>query len=215
MNNAPFIGINTESRFSARCVDGRKDIEDIKELGPQMLGGSILPVLIKAIANNEIFDEKFLRENLRILKTAGFGLGVHTDDHHECGCGLAANLELIVKVAHEQKDLKYAPEKIAIKGVELLKAAVSEGAEMSVLSGNHGEVKCFVNTKENTTFDTALANERGYQAFNLDLWAAVEQAGALGVDAQTAKGLALILYAATEIVLVEMKGKEALPVETV
>ncbi|MBI2029985.1 hypothetical protein HYT02_06205, partial [Candidatus Gottesmanbacteria bacterium] len=81
------------------------------------------------------------------------------------------------------------------------------------LNGLHEEQVAFVNLRPNTTLDTNNLNREGKQAFNLDLWAAVEQSKELGVPEDFARDASLILYMATEMVLVEKNGKPALPVQ--
>jgi len=67
--------------------------------------------------------------------------------------------------------------------------------------------------KAGTTLDTRSLNRQGTQGFNLDLLEAMRQAKALGIDNDFTLPASLILYLATEIVLVEDKAKVALPVE--
>jgi hypothetical protein len=106
----------------------------------------------------------------------------------------------------------YNPEKIKIKGAQLIKAGIDNGAEVMHLVKDHGENRALVNLKEGVTFDTTLACERNDQAFDLDLAEAVQQAEEIGVNRSFATLASLALYIATEMVLVEQKGKEALPV---
>ena len=103
-------------------------------------------------------------------------------------------------------------ENIQVKGEKLVSIGEGNGAVAENLEGDHGETVCFVNLKENTTLDTIGMNEQGTQAFNLDLWMAMKQSESLGVSKDLAMGGSLILYQATEMVLVEDNGKTALPV---
>lgn len=107
----------------------------------------------------------------------------------------------------------YPPGRLKLTGEPLIAMTEMMGATVQNVRGNHGESVVFVNTKRNTTFDTNAANNQGKQAFNLDLWAAVDQAKALGVSAEFATAASLILYQATEMVLVENRGKSALSVK--
>lgn len=107
----------------------------------------------------------------------------------------------------------YQTSRLKLTGEPLIAMTEMMGAVVEHVQGNHNETVVFVNTNRDTTFDTNAANQQGKQAFNLDLWAAVDQATALGVDAEFATAASLILYQATEMVLVENRGKPALPVK--
>lgn len=106
----------------------------------------------------------------------------------------------------------YKPEKIKLTGEPLIREAQNLGAMVENLEGSHGEKAAYVNLKRGVTFDTNEANRRGFQAFNMDLWSILDQAEAVGIDQNFALGASLILYQATEMVLVESKGKPPLPV---
>ena len=97
---------------------------------------------------------------------------------------------------------KYSAEKIKLTGENLLSTVEQKGTVIENVEGDHKEAVAFVNLKPGTTFDTNQSNREGNQAFNLDLWAAVEQSGKLGVDASFATAASLIHYQATEIMLV-------------
>jgi hypothetical protein len=113
---------------------------------------------------------------------------------------------------------EYDIEKIKLTGEALIstieKVVQQQDKEYAaeVLQGEHKEKKAFVNTEKYVTFDTNEADRQEKQAFNLDLEAAVEQAKILGVDENFARTANLIFYVATEMVLVEQKGKPALEV---
>ncbi len=107
---------------------------------------------------------------------------------------------------------QYPAENIKITGETLIHSVEASGGATETVAGEHAEQVAFVNLQPGTTLDTNQLNRQGQQAFNLDLWAAIEQAMALGVDSNFAIGASLILYMATEIMLVESKGKPALPV---
>jgi hypothetical protein len=106
----------------------------------------------------------------------------------------------------------YQPENLVLTGDELINTMAELGAVEDKLDGHHGEKTAFVNVKENTTLDVNAANRQGHPGFNLDMWAAVKQSEACGVETGFATIASLILYAATEIVLVENKGKPALDI---
>ena len=107
---------------------------------------------------------------------------------------------------------KYSASKIVLGGEDLVTLAFECGANVEDVESEHQEKIAYVNLVSGTTFDTKEANSKGWQAFNLDIWSCVEQATALGVEKNFALFASLILYAATEVVLVEQKGKEALPI---
>jgi hypothetical protein len=116
-------------------------------------------------------------------------------------------------IAHTYEKLEqYPAEKLQLTGERLVRTLEQQGAKVEIVQGPHGECAAFVNLQEGTTFDTNGSNKEGRQAFNLDLWAGVEHSKALGVDEEFAAAASLVLYLATEIVLVEKNGKPALPV---
>ena len=106
----------------------------------------------------------------------------------------------------------YDTQKVEIKGERLIQTAINNGASIMELIGNHGENRALVNLKPGVTFDTVLAFDKDDQAFDLDLAEAVAEAEEAGVDRSFATIASLVLYLATEMVLVEQKGKRALPV---
>lgn len=109
----------------------------------------------------------------------------------------------------EQYDIK---EKIEKTGEDLLSEVESLDTNVVNVLGDHAEAVAYVNLKPNTTLDTNKLNRNSQQAFNLDLWAVIEEAKILGVDPKFSILASLILYVATEMVLVEDKGKPALKV---
>lgn len=206
-----FLAIPADSRQPPRCVDGRPDSDS--QLGPQMLGGSLLPIFITAAFTNSPFTADFVTARARRLTSAGFTLGVHRGSHTHADnsdCGFADQLKLIV-----QKSGLYPPDNILITGNALVTLLTSLGAAAENLAGDHEESICYVNSVPLTTFDTLAANRAGWQAFNLDLWAVLEQTACLGVNPDYAAKAALALYQATEYVLVESRGQPALPVTRV
>lgn len=123
-----------------------------------------------------------------------------------------ANFGELVDVAYE-KISAFDPAKIKIKGNPLVSQIESLGAKTEVVQGHHQEELAFVNLKKDTTLDTIELNRKGQQAFNLDLLPTCDCARLLGIPQDFSIPASLILYIATEIVLVENKGKPALPVE--
>ncbi len=114
--------------------------------------------------------------------------------------------------------VKYDIGKVHLTGESLISAAEEVCRQQGIayttqnLEADHAEQAVFINLKEGVTFDTREANRSAQQAFNLDLPIAVEQAEALGVERRFATLASLVIYQATEMVLVEDKGKKALPV---
>ncbi len=244
-----FIELPLSGNETARCVDGRPDYN--KGKGPQMLGGSLHPILLSIISEGTNFDEESVNKELSKLREAGFKTGAHRGSHknpESSDCGFADKMPAILQTAVAKKeeitkrlnfvhdnnkeaigDLgkpfseivadaftkleAYSPERITLNGEKLLSCVTNTGAIIEDVAGDHAEEAAFVNLKKGVTFDTNQANQQGRQAFNLDLWAVVEQAQRLGVDdTNFIIGASLILYQATEMVLVEDRGKPALPV---
>jgi hypothetical protein len=190
----------------SRCIDGRPDPESPQ--GPQMPGGFVFPLLLKAINENDYFDGAAIERGLDQLRKSGFVIGTHRGSHRnpESGksdCAFIDNLGLIIRNAKEQKEkiieklkntkgintdtldasyeaiLNYDLSKIVISGEKLVKCSEDNKANIENLEGIHQEQVAFVNTKEDTTLDTQEINKLGKQAFNLDQWAVVRQGKAI------------------------------------
>lgn len=233
-----FKTMPTTLSMPARCVDGRPDFSRTNQ-GTQLPGGSIFPIVLNSLEHQKAITQETVNSSLSTLKSEpnNFGIGDHRDNHHHeggaCGCGFADRLPDIIKKAQDQRaeitkrlsDLgingieesydvikKYPLDHIQAKGEQLVSPIEANGGVIEMLDGEHNEQIAFVNLEENTTLDTNGLNKNGQQAFNLDLWAAVKQAQALGASEKFARGASLILYMATEMVLVEDKGKKPLQV---
>jgi len=238
-----FIEKSLGKTDAPRCVDGRP-AHNSKQ-GPQMLGGSLHSLVLKAVIENRDFDDAFVKEELKTLSEAGFPIGVHRGHHKNAeegksDCGFSDRLPDIIDTAKNNRDeifkrlnetylmngintntllssydllLNYATNKIKIKGEPLISLFEANKATIEDLRGDHQEQAAFVNLKPDITLDTQELNKSGKQAFNLDLREAVEQGIFLTkASVDTLRDLSLILYQATEMVLVEQKGKPALPV---
>lgn len=97
-------------------------------------------------------------------------------------------------------------------GPEIINHALEyDNVAVQHLQEDHKESAAVVNLKPNTTLDVDN-NQDEAQAFNLDLWYLMQQVEALKIDQEQAKLLALGLYLATEMVLVEDKRGIRLPV---
>lgn len=238
MLNSLFTSINLGEDYKISCVDGRTFLPS--SVRAQMLGGSINTLVLLAIVGNDIFDESFVRENSQKLLDAGVSLGAHRGSHahgENSDCGFAdrlkdiintakVNIDVITKKINQiavinkldlekelelarKKLLNYDEEKVKISANDLVTLLEQMGASVVDMRGDHGENACFVNLAAGTTHDTNSAKE---QIFNLDLWEVVREGKILGIEKDYIVGLTLILYVATEMVLVEAKGKPALEV---
>jgi len=238
-----FIEKKLNKNEAPRCVYGRPAQKS--EQGPQILGGSLHPLVLEAITNNSDFDNAFVQKGLQRLSETGFTIGVHRGHHKNADegksdCGFSDRLPEIIDTAKNNRAeisrrlseiylangidtnslsysydllLNYNTSKIKIKGELLISLSETNKANVEDLEGDHQERVAFVNLKMDTTLDTKEVNKQGNQAFNLDLWAAIQQGLVLTkANPDTLKDLSLILYQATEMVLVEQKGKPALPV---
>lgn len=235
----PFCEVDP-MRQSPFCVDGRagKVNEKVYRPYPQMLGGSLMPLVLEWLINQpdknlkEVLPDVFGR-----LRESGYPLGVHTSEHAQEGrsdCGFADNLGKIlltfkerqpeirdilsnVEVNFEEKVWKEIAKRLGNinltnipSGDELIKIAQENGALVQKLEGEHQEVAAIVNLASGTTLD--VDNNQQHQAFNLDLWLVKQIGKNFGWEGKLTEALSLGLYVATEMVLVEGKGKPRLPI---
>ncbi len=225
-NLNPFYEISVNGNEPAWCIDGRKESGRTKK-GAQMPGGSIFPILLAIIEQNEDFSAENINRYAQKLSKK-FKLGVHRGEHG--GCGFANNLiRILLKITEKEEEIKerlkdfetnsvyeslkgYSLLKVKVTGEELISDLEKQNAVVMNLVGEHEERAAFVNLKDGTTLDVLKANESGSPAFNLDLWMIVKQAKELGVNEDFARIASLIIYLATEMVLVEDKGKPALDI---
>jgi hypothetical protein len=235
----PFVEVDAK-KTPPFCVDGRAGQVDGKKIGayPQMLGGSLMPSVLEWLINCPNDDlTNVLPKVFEGLKKAGYPLGVHTSTHAHEGksdCGFADNLGNIlttfknrfneIKGIIGQVGVNFSDEvwqkiESQLKQIDLEKLPTGEqlieqgerlGAVKQVLTGEHGEVAAIVNLAPNKTLDTD--NNQDHQAFNLDLWLVNKIADKFGWEKDLAQALSLGLYVATEMVLVEGKGKDRLPI---
>lgn len=235
-----FISLITKLSKPSRCVDGR--CFDDGEIGPQELGGSIHMILLYVLFHFQLFTEGSVTRIAKWLIRLGFPIGGHRDGHAdpdegESGCGFADKLvkifltsqnrseEIVNRILEvigkkHEKNLRkvmkmlsaYNHENIQISGESLISLLESLGGQILKLKGIHEEGIAFVNLVEDTTFDTNEAVEKAQSAFNLDLWAILAKAKVMRIPRYFAFYASLILYVATEMVLVEDKGKPALDV---
>jgi len=227
-----------------RCVDGRpaKESPQGPQMLGGSLHPLFIESLVSNTAF-DAENVKIKLEKLKELRVPiGVHRGHHKDAKlGKSDCGFGDRLVDIVKTAKDNKEeiiksleivytkngidagtlqnsyefiSNYDLAKINLTGEKLIGFTQENEAAIEDLDGNHGESIAFVNLKEGTTLDTLKVNERKQQAFNLDLWSAIEQSSILakGAKTETLRDLSLIMYQATEMVLVEQKGNPALPV---
>ena len=236
LSQLPFVEVDSKTQ-PVFCVDGR--VGQRKTDGPylQALGGSYHFVILRWLLRGGDFSEVF-ELTLTDLKNLGYPLGLHRDTHasgDHSGCGFADNNRKIIEVfknksseiweilnsladfssemdtweevlrlVHE-RNLNQIP-----SGEEIIKKGEVMGAEVQVLDGDHQEKAAIVNLNHGKTLD--VDNNQDHQGFNLDLWYVLQVAKGLDIDVSQAKILSLGLYVATEMVLVEEKGKPRLPI---
>lgn len=172
--------------------------------------------------------------------TPGIHRGNPVHGEGKSGCGFADYLiEIIEKAKNNQEEItarilkinpdvvplitaayiplrKFNPHShILITGEKLIQSAESAGAESQTVEGEHLEEIMYINSQRDVTFDTQAANKAGWQAFNLDLGEAIDESRVLEdeIKDELSEGLSLILGIATEMVLVEDKGKDPLQVK--
>jgi len=244
-----FITKELTGNEPVRCVDGRPAPDSTQ--GPQMLGGTLHPILLEAIISHKDFTKESVTKGIKTLKNGGYHPGIHRGEHaneNDSDCGFADKMPIILKTAIEKEELitqrllalmdanqeqfpipiefaegfiekafkmlkNYSPDKIKITGEELIKTSEKAGAISQAVNGDHQEKVAFINLVEGATLDTITLNENENQAFNIDYHPVRAQSMYLGVPEIDSLLLTGILYQATEIVLVEDKGKKPLPVE--
>ncbi len=235
----PFVEIKPSER-APFCVDGRAGNVAGEKYGPypQMLGGSLMPVVLEWLINQPDKDfEEVLSQVFGRLQEHGYPLGVHTSTHshdNKSDCGFADNLGKILGTLREKEleirkvifgaGVNFENEvwgkimdnlnKINLQNIpsgdKLIKLSEEKGALKQVLEGEHQELAAIVNLVSGKTLD--VDNNQQHQAFNLDLWLVKEIGKAFGWDERLTEALSLGLYVATEMVLVEEKGKPRLPI---
>jgi hypothetical protein len=223
------------------CVDGRAGTVNKEKIGPypQMLGGSLMPAVLEWMINKPGDNlEEVLKDVFKKLTQQGYPLGVHTSTHadeRKSDCGFADNLysNILPTLINDLDEIKKIIGQVGVNfsdevwqqiesrlqqidleklptGNKLIEKAKSLGAAVQVLDGEHKEESAIVNLVSDTTLDVDRNQE--HQAFNLDLWLIDKMADEFGWEKDLAQALSLGLYVATEMVLVEKKGKHRLPI---
>ena len=238
LNN--FVEVANPKSLPLFCVDGRKGNKPGLYL--QALGGSYHLITLNWLltSGKTIEYQEIQQETFSTLRKKGYLLGVHQGHHAEgekSDCGFADNNVKIIKTLSEKSDeiwglitqaepslisesstweeVKRLVSKAEIEqipsGKDLITQAVDGyQADLQTLEGDHQEIAAVVNLKKNTTLD--VDKNQKTQAFNLDLWYVMDQAKDIGLDETKSLLLSLGLYVATEMVLVEEKGKPRLPI---
>lgn len=235
----PFVEVEAKKTPSF-CVDGRAGKVDGKKIGayPQLLGGSLMPVVLDWLIKQPNKDlTEILSDVFKTLKDQGYPLGVHTSTHAHEGksdCGFADNLGNILRTFRDRfkeirgvinqvgvnfsdeiwQRIKEQLEKVDLDKLPTGEQLVNQGENLEavkqVLDGEHRETAAIVNLVPQTTLD--VDNNQDHQAFNLDLWLVKEIGKQFDWDENLTTVLSLGLYVATEMVLVEGKGKPRLPI---
>lgn len=237
LNN--FVEVSNPKSLSQFCVDGRKGNKSGAYL--QALGGSYHLVTLNWLLTSGKANEfkEVQQETLSNLKRKGYRLSVHQGHAKDEGsdCGFVDNNGKIIRTLADRADeiwgliteveptltnesstweeVKKLVEKAEVKqipsGKDLITQAVDGyQADLQTLEGDHQEIAAVINLKRNTTLD--VDKNQGTQAFNLDLWHVMDQVKDLGLEEKKSLLLSLGLYVATEMVLVENKGKSRLPI---
>ena len=236
-----FVEVTSPKALPEFCVDGRKGSPGgiyLQALG----GSYHLVTLNWLLSGGRASEyKKIQQESFFKLKRNNYRVSVHRGSHAHEGersdCGFADNNGAIIKTLGERSEevwqwltevepdleqdkaiwdnvirlVKRAEVDGLPKGEDLIKQAVDGyQADLQTLEGEHQEIAAVVNLRQNTTLDVDRNQET--QAFNLDLWFVLEQAKDLGLDEKRSLPLSLGLYVATEMVLVENKGKPRLPI---
>ncbi len=235
----PFVEVNPKEK-APFCVDGRQGKVNDEVYGPypQLLGGSLMPVVLEWLMNQpEKNLTDLIPEVFQKLTNFGYPLGVHTSTHaHEdkSDCGFADNLGRIIdtfvvkfdeikKILSENNVylnnqqwgklvhiLKRTRTDQISPGSQLIESAKNNGAILQTLDGEHQEQAAIVNLVPQTTLNVDQAQER--PAFNLDFWLVQELADKFNWDKDLTTGLSLGLYVSTKMVLADSKREKPLEI---
>jgi len=212
-----------------------------KEVFLQTPGGSYTAVVLRWLLTNggQTDFSDSARDTFRLMNEGGMKIGTHTGQHKKEGktsdCGFMDNLKKIIRTmigrnaeifsilsqadsSLREKEvlwnqLFYSLDKVKLgtipNGNILSKIAKKAGGDTQELEGEHAEIAAVINKVPWTTYNPTYA---GLKAFNLDVWHVADQAEKLGLYIELAKLLSMGLFVATEMVLVEDKGKSRLPI---
>ncbi len=186
------------------CVDGRCNKDGTREASPSAAGGTLSIVygadLGGASTSDDTSEIMLATRIANTLKEKGHAIGVHGDDHSNCGCGACAKVKNIYQhiaekindivsmtsqygitlsqpekdsiVQHAQNRLNQ-PDFFAEDRSSVLQHAQECGSMYEELIGAHNELGIALNTRPGTTIDrSAIRAKYGpqYDMFVVDAW---------------------------------------------
>lgn len=186
------------------CVDGRCDKDGMREAAPSAAGGTLSIVYGSDLGGGATpSDNSELKLATRIsdtLKSKGHAIGVHGDDHSNCGCGACAKVKNIyqhiaekmndivsmtsqygINVSPSERDSIVQQAKNRLNQTDffaedrssVLNHAQECGSMYEELVGAHNELGIALNTRPGTTIDrSAIRAKYGpqYDMFVVDAW---------------------------------------------
>jgi len=186
------------------CVDGRCNKDGTREASPSAAGGTLSIVygcdLGGASTPSDNTEIKLATRISDTLKNKGHAIGVHGDDHSNCGCGACAKVKNIYQhiaekmddivsmtsqfginlsqsekdsIAQQAKSRLNQPDFFAEDRSSVLNNAQECGSMYEELVGAHNELGIALNTKVGTTIDrSAIRAKYGpqYDMFVVDAW---------------------------------------------
>lgn len=197
------FNIAVQGTVPSICVDGRCDKDGAREAAPSAAGGTLSIVYGSDLGGGATHDNSEMKLTARIsdtLKNKGHAIGVHGDDHSNCGCGACAKVKNIYQhiaekindmasmtsqyginvsqsekesIAQQAKNRLNQPDFFAEDRSSVLNHAQECGSMYEELVGAHNELGIALNTKPGTTIDrSAIRAKYGpqYDMFVVDAW---------------------------------------------
>jgi len=198
------FNIPVQGTVPSICVDGRCDKDGTREAAPSAAGGTLSIVyggdLGGAATPSDNTELKLTTRIADTLKSKGHAIGVHGDDHSNCGCGACAKVKTIyqhvadkindivsltsqygINVSQSEKDSIVQQAKSRLNQADFFAADRSSvlnhaqecGSMYEELVGAHNELGVALNTKPGTTVDrSAIRAKYGsqYDMFVVDAW---------------------------------------------
>ncbi|GKS69901.1 hypothetical protein W03_19050 [Nitrosomonas sp. PY1] len=195
------------------CVDGRCNKDGKREVSPSAAGGTLSIVygadLGGASTSSDTNEITLATRISNTLKEKGHAIGVHGDDHSNCGCGACAKVKNIyqhiaekindivsltsqygITLSQSEKDriVQQAQNRLnqsnffAEDRSSVLKNSQECGSVYEELVGAHNELGIALNTKPGTTVDrSAIRAQYGpqYDMFVVDAWTFANAAKAI------------------------------------
>lgn len=245
LQNGEFlIAIDSDADVPAGCVDGRLDVNGVRAPVASSAGGTYGLYIAKLFSSNLINQESEQAGFSQVvdrLKNAGKRIGVHGDDHGDCGCGACYVGPTIVEyMAHSilgkskamdalnvgmSKDIENIisekAKEISTKEnffgdrAEVLKSAQdTEGMLFEKLVGSHKELAVFVNYKAGTTVDRKAIREAygdNYDVFVVDAWSFGNAAEVL-CDSEAEKEVFIAALTAYNVATASQLSDKSMPV---